>query len=53
LRPYLKNPSQKRDDGVVQGVDPDFKPQYSKKGGKKEGRKEGRKERPTIFYLLA
>jgi hypothetical protein len=26
-----KNPSQKGTDGVVQGVDPEFKPQYHKK----------------------
>jgi hypothetical protein len=26
-----KNPSQKRGDGVTQGVGPEFKPQYSKK----------------------
>jgi hypothetical protein len=32
MRPYLKkNPSQKRADGVTQGVDPEFKPQYCKK----------------------
>jgi hypothetical protein len=31
-RPYLeKNPSQKRADGMVQGVGPEFKPQYQKK----------------------
>jgi hypothetical protein len=26
-----KNPSQKRTDGVAQGIDPEFKPQYCKK----------------------
>jgi hypothetical protein len=35
VRPYLKKkkkkkPSQKRDDGVAQGVGPEFKPQYHK-----------------------
>jgi hypothetical protein len=33
---YLeKNPSQKRTDGVAQGVGPEFKPQYLKKKKKK------------------
>jgi hypothetical protein len=33
MRPYLeeKNPSQKRADGMVQGVGSEFKPQYRKK----------------------
>jgi hypothetical protein len=29
--PLSKNPSQKRADGVVQGVGPEFKPQHHKK----------------------
>jgi hypothetical protein len=46
-----KNPSQKRGDGVAQGVDPEFKPSTEKKkywrgegAGKGEGRKEEKKE---------
>jgi hypothetical protein len=31
-----KNPPQKRADGVVQGVGPEFKPQYHKKKKKKK-----------------
>jgi hypothetical protein len=32
MRPYLeKNPSQKRDGGVAQGVSPEFKSQYQNK----------------------
>jgi hypothetical protein len=30
MRPYSKNPPQKRADGVAQGVGPEFKPQYHK-----------------------
>jgi hypothetical protein len=32
MRPYLeKNPTQKRADGVTQGIGPEFKPQHHKK----------------------
>jgi hypothetical protein len=34
--PILKNPSQKRTGGVVQGVGPEFKPQQCKKKKKKK-----------------
>jgi hypothetical protein len=37
VRPYLeKNPSQKKADGVAQGVGPEFKTQYHKKKKKKK-----------------
>jgi hypothetical protein len=37
--PSRKNPSQKRADGVAQGVGPKFKPQYCKKKKKKKEKK--------------
>jgi hypothetical protein len=37
VRPYLaKNPSQKKADGVTQGIGTEFKPQYHKKKRERE-----------------
>jgi hypothetical protein len=38
--PISKNASQKRADGVAQGVGPEFKPQYHKKKKKKRKRED-------------
>jgi hypothetical protein len=48
-----KNPSQKRADGVAQGLVPEFKSQYHKKRKKREREREKDREWPQEGYLIS